>query len=165
MTTSLDLFAPVSVPRPMPPSASASTGPAASIFGAAVHGAAGPRASTRHHKQAAAADLLAVLRDIFLDEEPAQGLLAVAGLVPTAHQAAWHLLTHTLLARRLELGSPTHLRRAAGAHTLAWAWARQWEQPQVLQRWHRLVDALTARQCSQLAARASQHLRHLAAIH
>lgn len=172
MNTSLDLFAPVSVPLPppLPASASASADPAARIFGAAIH-RTGSRVTTRHHKQAAAADLLAVLRDIFLDEEPAQGLLAVAGLVPTAHQAAWHLLTHTLLARRLELGSPAHLRRAAGAHTLAWAWARQWEHPQVLQRWHRLVDALTARQCSQLAARASQqlqhlqHLQHLAAVH
>jgi|GEM_PF-1132485 len=114
------------------------------------------------HQPQAAADLQAVLGDIFLHEEPAKRLLAVAPLVSPAHQGAWHLLTHTLLARRLELGSPSHLQHAAGAHTLAWAWARQWEQPQVLKRWQRLLDTMTARQCYQLAARASQHLRRSA---
>lgn len=162
MNTSLELFAPVHLPLPKVPSTSA--GQACASFGTGTHPAA-YRGALRHDKPTAAAKLMVVLRDIFLDEEPAQGLLAIAGLVPPAHQGAWHLLTHTLLARRLELGSPAHLQRAAGAHTLAWAWARQWEHPQVLQRWHRLVDALSARQCRDLAARASQHLRHLAAVH
>lgn len=117
------------------------------------------------NKQRAAAALQAVLSDIFLNEEPARALLAVAPLVPAAHQGAWHLLTHTLLARRLELGPPSHLKRAASAHTLAWAWARQWKQGPVPQRWQRLLAPMTARQCSQLAARAAEGLRRLAAVH
>lgn len=116
-------------------------------------------------KQRAAAALQAVLSDIFLNEEPARALLAVAPLVPAAHQGAWHLLAHTLLARRLELGSPSQLQRAAGAHTLAWAWARQWEQGAVPKRWQRLLTALSTRQCSQLAQRAADCLRRLGAVH
>jgi hypothetical protein len=116
-------------------------------------------------RQRAAAALQAVLSDIFLNEEPARALLAVAPLVPKAHQSAWHLLTHTLLARRLELGSPLHLQRAASAHTRAWAWARQWEKGPVPQRWQRLLATMTARQCSQLAARAASGLRRLGAVH
>ncbi|NBQ90520.1 MAG: hypothetical protein EBS47_02730 [Betaproteobacteria bacterium] len=116
-------------------------------------------------REQAAADLRAVLTEVFLHEEPAQRLLAISALVPAAHRSAWHLLTHTLLARRLALGSPSHLLLAADAHTLAWAWARQWEHPVLLQRWHRFIQVITARQCSQLASRAARHLRQLAALH
>jgi hypothetical protein len=114
---------------------------------------------------AAAAELQCMLTELFLQDEPAQRLLAVASMVPEAHRSAWHLVTHTLLARRLALGSPAHLRTAADAHTLAWSLARQWDQPVLQKRWHRLVNRLTARQCQQLALRLRRQLQRVTALH
>ncbi len=110
--------------------------------------------------EAAAAELQQLLTELFLQDEPAQRLLAVTGLVPAAHRNAWHLVTHTLLARRLALGSPAHRRHAADAHTLAWGLARQWDQPVLLQRWQRLVNRLSSRQCQHLAARLRRQMAH-----
>lgn len=114
---------------------------------------------------AAAAGLQAMLTEVFLQDEPAQRLLALGAVVPAAHRHAWHLVTHTLLARRLALGSPALLQQAADAHTVAWALTRQWEQPVLKQRWQRLISAMTARQCEQLALKARRQLRQWAALH
>ena len=110
-------------------------------------------------------ELQNLLTEVFLHDEPAQRLLTIGTLVPTVHRNAWHLVTHTLLARRLALGSPAHSQRAADAHTLAWALARQWEQPVLQQRWQRLVSLMSAQQCRQLVARARRQLRQVAALH
>ena len=119
-----------------------------------------PAPSAQPERGEAAAELQRLLTELFLQDEPAQRLLAVTGLVPVAHRSAWHVVTHTLLARRLALGSPAHLRHAADAHTLAWSLARQWDQPVLLQRWQRLLNRLTARQCQQLVARLRRQLAH-----
>lgn len=116
-------------------------------------------------KHRAAADLRELLTDIFLEEEPAQRLMAIGKLVPAAHRVSWHLVTHTLLARRLALGPPQHLQLAADSHTLAWAVSRLWDQPTLQVRWQRLVTAMTGRQCAQLAARARRHLARGLVLH
>lgn len=123
------------------------------------------RASPDNDKVQAAADLRQLLTDIFIHEEPAQRLIAIGHLVPAAHRMAWHLVTHTLLARRLAMGSPQHLQVAADSHTLAWAVSRLWEQPTLQLRWHRLVGGLTGRQCSQLATRARRQLARGMVLH
>lgn len=141
--------------------------PADSRSAAGTHAAqkATPTPSVQADREEAATELQGLLTELFLQDDPAQCLLAVTPLVPQAHRAAWHLVTHTLLARRLALGSPSHLRHAADAHTLAWSLARQWEQPVLLQRWQRLVSRLTARQCQQLTARLRRQMKRAAALH
>jgi hypothetical protein len=116
-------------------------------------------------KEQAAADLRQLLTDIFVHQEPAQRLMAIGHLVPAAHRMAWYLVTHTLLARRLSMGSPQHLQVAADSHTLAWALSRLWEQPTLQLRWQRLVGGMTVRQCGQLASRARRHLARRTVLH
>ena len=99
--------------------------------------------------------LRTLMMDVFLDEEPVQRMLEVTALVPPAHRGAWHVVTHTLLARRLDVAAPAVPGRgSANAHTLAWSLSRQWQDPVLAQRWQRLISRLTDRQCRILLSRA-----------
>ena len=100
-----------------------------------------------------------LLTEVFLDDNPVQRLMPLTEYVPPARRVAWHLVVHTLLARRLDASSPATARRVADAHTLAWTLQRQWEQPTLAQRWERLVSGWSARQCRQLVARARRQSR------
>ena len=104
-------------------------------------------------RQLMQAHLRGLLMDIFLDEQPVPRLLQITALVPPHCRKAWHLVSNTLLANRLKTGSGGA--QAGGAHQ---AWIRQlrqqWEQPTLLQRWHRLLDELTPGQGLKLVKQA-----------
>lgn len=115
------------------------------------------------HDQAA---LKAVLMEALLDEQPAQRLRHLSSLVPQTAQQAWHLVVHTLLARRLDAAGPQFDVGAPGrgpatnnAHTVAWALQRQWHQRPLAQRWERLLQQLSPAQCRQLLRQARRAAR------
>lgn len=100
-------------------------------------------------------ELRELMMEVFLDEEPVKRMLEVTALVPPPHRGAWHLVTHTLLARRLNVAAPTVAGRgSANAHTLAWTLSRQWQEPVLAQRWQRLISRMSDRQCRELLAQA-----------
>ena len=110
--------------------------------------------------------LKAVMLDALLDEHPAQRLMNLAALVPAHGLQAWHLVAHTLLARRLDAaGSPADMRStgvsrvAYNAHTVAWVLQRQWQSPVLADRWQRLLERLSPAQCRHLVRMARQRQR------
>lgn len=99
--------------------------------------------------------LRALLLDMFLSDDAVPRLLRLTAHVPAHLRAHWHLVTHTLLARRLDAAAPTAAGRGhADAHTLAWALGRQWDEPALAQRWQRLISRMTTAQCRRLLSRS-----------
>jgi hypothetical protein len=115
--------------------------------------------TTQH---SAAQALKALLMDTVLDDQPAQRLLQITAKVPEACLQAWHLVAHTLLARRLDAAGPPSAHSGShrnNAHTVAWALQRQWEQPLLAQRWERLLKQLSPAQCERLVKQVRRQIR------
>lgn len=107
--------------------------------------------------------LRGLLLRVFLDEEPVLRLLQLTERVPAAHRAAWHLVTHTLLARRLTIAAPiVPGREGANAHTLVWALQRQWDEPVLAQRWDRLISRMSPSECRTLLRDGGRVVRSVA---
>lgn len=106
--------------------------------------------------------LKALLMNALLDDRPAQRLLQITSKVPQTCLQAWHLVAHTLLARRLDAAGPPTAHAGGprnNAHTVAWALQRQWEQPLLAQRWERLLGQLSPAQCERLVKQVRRQLR------
>lgn len=113
----------------------------------------------------AAGELRQLLTEVFLHEHPAARLLVLNPLVPVALRSAWHLVTHTLLARRLAIAAPGVAGPRLEAGALHRVLARQWDQPALQQRWDRLVSGMTARQCALLVTQGRRLLRRTSLLH
>ncbi len=110
----------------------------------------------------AAHALKALLMEALLHDHPGQRLLQITAKVPQACLQAWHLVAHTLLARRLDAAGPPTAHGGGlrdNAHTVAWALQRQWEQPLLAQRWERLLGQLSPTQCERLVKQVRRQIR------
>jgi hypothetical protein len=107
-------------------------------------------ASDEAWTQAAEAQLRRALTHVFLSEEPVPVLLRMTSAVPSPGRPAWRLVAHTLLARRLE---PAARRQAKSRQELL---ESCWEQPDLRQRWQRLMSVLTGAQRCALVRQAQR---------
>lgn len=129
----------------------------AELFFDSAHGSEAP---LPQHPSAHA--LKALLMDALMDDHPAQRLMQITAKVPQACLQAWHLVAHTLLARRLDAAGPPTAQAGGhrnNAHTVAWTLQRQWEQPLLAQRWERLLGQLSPAQCERLVKQVRRQLR------
>lgn len=90
------------------------------------------------------------LTQVFLREEPVPALLRMTSAVPKPGRPAWRLVAHTLLARRLrpEARLQPQSRRQALESC--------WDQPDLRQRWGRLMAVLSTPQRCALVRKAQR---------
>lgn len=122
------------------PSAALATDPQFDLFSAEDH----------RWTDTSEVQLRQALTRVFLREEPVPALLRMTSVVPKPGRPAWRLVAHTLLARRLRPEARLQARSRQEALESCW------DQPDLRQRWERLMAALSTPQRCALVRQAQR---------